>query len=253
MWIRVLSIAGLGGLFSILSLSAAAQDPKKGLPTDVVPSTFRAYLVTDDRFPPIKTPEGKEVTDPRNRTGKIHCLVCENGLAPVVATFVRAEAKTLGADSGVVKLAKSLDAMIPKYRADKLAGFVMFLPLENKGKTVKITTPDGKETSIEADEEYPDEEVEKREEYVKDVLELAKAANVPNVPFGLAAKKSQALTAWKIKETDQVTVIVYYRMRKVGGKPMNPGVWTFEKTADLDDAKIAEILKSVETAITGKK
>ena len=79
--------------------SVPAQDakpqPKLVIPPDVVPSTFRAFLVTDSRFPPLKEGEGKDATEvpnPLNRSGKIHCLVCENGLAPVVAIFVRPQA-----------------------------------------------------------------------------------------------------------------------------------------------------------------
>ena len=47
-----------------------------------------------------------------------------------------------------------------------------------------------------------------------------------------------------MKDTDEVTVVVYNRMRVVG-KP-----WHFAKDADLTDEKIDEILKSVEKAIT---
>src|SRR5262245_22860803 len=125
------------GLLGLVGLVAPAQDPKPEpklvLPPDVVPSTFRAFLVTDNRFPPVKvvtritdekdkkeTEKVTEQDDPRNRTGKIHCLVCEYGLSPVVAVFVRSEATKLGPKSGVARLTKQLDEIIPKYRADKL-------------------------------------------------------------------------------------------------------------------------------------
>ena len=73
------------------------------------------------------------------------------------------------------------------------------------------------------------------------------ALNVPYVPFGLAADKSKALSEWGIKDTDEVTVIVYNRMRRVG-KP-----WTFEKSADVTDEKVTEILNAAEGAIAGRK
>jgi hypothetical protein len=261
MRLRVL-FGAAAGLLGLVGLVASAQDPKPEpklvLPPDVVPSTFRAFLVTDGRFPPLKIKtivNGKEKeteqTDPRNRTGKIHCLVCEYGLSPVVAVFVRAEANKLGPKSGVAKLTKQLDALIPKYRADKLAGFVAFLNLEGGKKTIKIPGAEGgTEVTLAVDKEYPDDE--KRDVYAKDIRDFATALNVPNVPFGLAADKSDAITAWKIPEKDaDVTVVVYYRMRQVG-KP-----WVFpmdsDNKSDLTDEKIAEILKSVETAITGRK
>ena len=239
------------GLVALGGFVALAQDPKVNYPPDVVPATFRAFLVTDSRFPPVKEGEGKDAKDlpnPLNRTGKIHCLVCENGLAPVVAVFVRNEAGSLGADSGVAKLAKNLNALIPKYRADKLAGFVMFLNLEGGKQSIKIPGAEGgTETTLTVDKEYPDESYEKRDKYAADIRKLAEAVNTPYVPFGLAPNKSDSVTGWKIGEKDDVTVIVYYKMRMVG-QP-----WRFAKAADLTDEKVAEILKSAESAIVGKK
>jgi hypothetical protein len=248
-------IASTVAFVALVGFAAIAQDPKADskvtYPPDVVPATFRAFLVTDSRFPPVKEGEGKDAKEspnPLNRTGKIHCLICENGLAPVVAVFVRNEAKALGSDSGVAKLAKSLNALVPKYRADKLAGFVMFLNLEGGKQSIKIPGAEGgTEQTLTVDKEYPDDTVENRERYAKDIRELANAVNTPYVPFGLAPNKSDSVAAWKIGEKDDVTVIVYYKMRMVG-QP-----WRFAKAADLTDEKVSEILKSAENAIVGKK
>jgi hypothetical protein len=254
MRIRTVSAAGLLGL---VCLTALAQDPKTPLPADVIPSPFRAFLVTDGRFPPLqdaegnllKGPDGKNLPDPRNRQGQIHCLVCEAGLAPVVAIFARADLDTLQPDSGLGKLTKRLDELIPKYRSDKLAGFVMFLRLEGGTKvvTVKTKLADGSEaeTKVEQDLEFPDDE--KRDVHAKKIEAFAAALDVPNVPFGLAAEKSKALTAWGVQDTDEVTVIFYQRMRVVG-QP-----WRFARDADLTDAKIDEMLKAVQAAIRGRK
>lgn len=249
MRIRVLFATGLAGLLCLLSVASRAQEPKAKLPPDVVPATFRAFLVTDGRFTAVKTPDGKEQTDPRNRTGKIHCLVCENGLAPVIAIFVRADPTTLGRDKGVAELVTRANAMIanPKYRANKLAAFVMFLRLESGTKTVTVKTmQDGGEveTKVKQDLEYPDDE--NRDEQAAKVRDFAVALNTPYVPFGLAAEKSKALTEWGIKDTDEVTVVVYYRLRKVAAP------WTFRSAMDLTDEKINEILKTVESAMANK-
>lgn len=234
-----------------------ALDLKVPLPPDVIPGSFRMFLVKDNRFEPLKDldgkllkgPTGKDVQSPKNREGKIHCLVCENGLAPMVAVFVKADAKSVGPDSGVGKLAKALNALVPKYRADKLSGFVAFLNLESGPKvvTVKTKRADGTEAEekVEQDMEYPDDE--KRDEFTKDIRDVADGLNVPYVPFGLAPQKSKAITAWGVKDTDEVTVVVYYRMRRVGA------AFTFEKAADLTDEKVAEILKTAEKAILQQK
>jgi hypothetical protein len=170
---------------------------------------------------------------------------------------VGAFAKSIAPDSGVGKLAKGLNAMIPKYRADKLGGFVAFLRHDfmdlpegqrvNKIVTVKAKRADGSEfeEKSEQDLEYPDEE--KRDVHAKDVRDLAEALNVPYVPFGLAPAKSKANTAWGVGETDEVTVVVYYRMRRVGMP------FVFKSAADLTDEKVAEILKTVEKAILEQK
>jgi hypothetical protein len=251
MRMRVLFLAA--GCAVAAGLAAGAQEPKAAprpaVPANVIPSTFRAFLVTDNRFPPLRDGQGKDAVErpnPLNRAGKIHCLVCENGLAPVVAVFVRPEAKAFGAESGLAKLARGVNALIPKYRADKLAGFVMFLNLEGGKKAIKIPGAEGgTETALTVDREYPDDE--KRDDYAAQIRDFANAVDTPNVPFGLAADKSDAVSAWKIGEKDDVTVIVYYRMRVVG-QP-----WRFAKHADLTDAKVAEILKAVESAITERR
>ncbi|MCE9565255.1 MAG: hypothetical protein K8U57_24750 [Planctomycetes bacterium] len=262
---RLFVAAGFLALAGLISQPSTAQEPKTvpdlklELPPDVVPGTFRMFLVKDGRYEPLKDiegkllkgPTGKDIQSPKNREGKIHCLVCENGLAPMVAAFVRTDAKDLGPDSGVGKLAKGLNALVPKYRADKLSGFVAFLQLESGPKvvTVKSKRPDGTEfeEKIEQDMEYPDEDDKKRDEFSENIGALAAGLNVPNVPFGLAPKKSKANTAWGVKDTDEVTVIVYYRMRRVGM------AWTFEKAADLTDEKVAEILKAAEKAFLHQK
>ena len=255
----ILATPILAVLIALSCLAAGAQEPKTVLPPDVLPSTFRMFMVTDNRFEPLKDeegnflkgPDGKNVPSPKNRTGKIHCLVCEYGLNPTVAIFVRTDAKMLGADSGVGKLTKQVNALIPKYRSDKLGAFVAFLRLDFDGKagtkivTVKTKRPDGTEIEekVEVDQEYPDDE--KRDIYANDIRDLEAALPAPNVPFGLAPEKSKAISAWKIGD-DEVTVIFYYRMRIIG-QP-----WRFAKAADLTDEKIAEIIKSIESMFAAK-
>ena len=163
----------------------------------MVPSTFRAFLVTDSRFPPLKEGEGKDAKErpnPLNRAGKIHCLVCENGLAPVVAVFVRPEAKAFGAESGLAKLASGINGLIPKYRSDKLAGFVMFLNLDGGKKAIKIPGAEGgTETALTVDQEYPDDE--KRDTYTAQIREFANAVNTPNVPLRAGGQASRTRPA----------------------------------------------------------
>lgn len=232
--------ATTGWLLAVAALAARAQDPKPApLPKNVVPSAYRAQLVVDDRFrEPVKYLDGSTGPDPRNRTGKMHCLVCEYGLSPVVAVFVRADPKDGKVAPGLAKLAKATDALIPKYRSDKLSAFVSFLTLEGGPKLVKQA--DGTET--EAPKEYPDDE--NRDARAKDVKDFYTSAMTPNVPFSLGPTTSPVVTGFGIGD-EPVTVVVYNRLRIVNR-------WAL-KAEDLTDAKIAEILSATEAMITGPK
>jgi hypothetical protein len=261
---RILFASILGGLLSFCSFSATAEDLKPKLPDNVVPSAFRAFLVTDGRFPNSKTPDGKELIDPRNRTGKIHCLVCENGLAPVIAIFVKLDANGTAAlkDSGLADLLIKTNRMIslPHFRAHKLASFVMFLRLQDGTKEVTVKSVQEKsevETKVKVDLEYPDEDDLNRVKYVDDIKNYATTLNVPNIPFGLAADKSRALEDWyklaTLGMTDEdkkveagVTVVLYYRMRKVNA-------WRFKDAASLKEEDVTKILKETEAVMTDKK
>src|SRR5689334_9383981 len=102
----------------------------------------------------------------------------------------------------------------------------MLLNLEGGKKSITIPGAEGgTETTLTVDQEFPDDE--KRDDYVAQIRDFANALNAPNVPFGLAANKSDAVSACKIGEKDDITVIVYDRMRIVG-QP-----WRFAKHSDL--------------------
>ncbi len=222
------------------ALAAAATAARGATLANVVPATFRAQLVVDNRFKaPVKTADGKEGPDPRNRTGKIHCLVCENGLSPTIAIFVRADLKGVDATSGLGKLIKGTDALIPKYRSDKLAGYAMFLKLEGGDKLVKVKGAGGSETEEKAPKEYPDDE--KRDVYVQEIATFAGTVNADNVPFGLAPTSSPSIKEFGIGDAVPVTVIIYNRFRMAQR-------WEF-KMDEITDAKITEILEATERMI----
>lgn len=266
---------GMCGLALALAAAAAAQDkaagPSRGRKGEPVPATFRAFLVVDDRFPSKADPAAKDkdappLRDPRDRTAKIHCLVCETGLSPAVAVFVRADPKTLGPDSGVVKLAARLNELVRTRRADKLAGWVHFLRLEGPPKAVPV--PGGRPDAgpVELDAEYPDDE--RRDEYARSVGDLAKAARdqaaalevdarrkagdktgggEPRLllPFGLAPARGKTADAWGIGPDDEVTVVLYNRMRVADR-------WAFKADGPTDQ-QIDEIAAAVAALLDGKR
>jgi hypothetical protein len=227
-----------------LAFQAASNTARGATVANVVPSTFRMQLIVDNRFKQlVKGTDGTEGLDPRNRTGKMHCLVCEYGLSPVVAIFVRSDLKNAKATDGLAKLIKGTDALIPKYRSDKLAAFTAYLKLEGGTKVVTVKGPDGNEDKVTAAKEYPDDE--KRDLYAKDLKDYATAVSADNVPIGLAPTTSPSVTAFGVDEGTQVTVIIYNRVRMAQR-------WEL-KLEDLTDEKIGEILNATEEMITGKK
>lgn len=226
---------------------------------NAVPSPFRSYIVYDGRYP---------LDNPKNRQDKMHCLVCENGLAPVVAIFSRTV--PADGDAPLARLMKALHPLIPKYRGDRFAAFVIFLRTEAGQKEVVVKRPDGSETKLTLDKEFPDDDRTKevvdggdpkkppqflfeREEEVKAIrgeLDSSKPlggfaalVDTPNIPLGLAATRSRQTTDFGIQDTDEITVILYNRL-------FIEKRWSF-KPNELDDAKIAEIAAAAEQTILG--
>ncbi len=287
---RVLVVAGL---LAVAGFAARAQEPEPQQTvrvagcsvvsairhSNVVPATFRAQLVVDNRFSPkVAQPKNDDDRDPRDRTGKIHCLVCEHGLSPMVAVFVRdtVAIDKLQATDGLSKLIKGADALVqePRNRADKLAAFTMFLKLEGKKKPILLDkplvkipsdlgtyrscgTPERSEQEkkeeeekkknlndkeVMVDREYPHDDM--RDAKVLEVKNYADVVKVGNVPFGLHPEKSDSITAFMIGDAP-VTVIIYNRLRIVRR-------WEL-KLDDLTDGQVLEILDATEEMIRGKK
>ena len=249
--VRMFAACGL-----LAASTVAAQEPKDppaaaapastAQPGQRVPSTFRGYIVVDDRFPKGVPPAAPDERDPRDRTNKIHCPVCENGLSPTVAVFVRADAKDPAVAAGVGKLATALNKLIPDpdYKAYKPGAFVMFLKIEGDPKAVTITAPDGTKMELELDAEYPDDE--KRDVYATEIRDLANAVKTPNVVFGLAPVKSKSSEAWAIGADDEVTVVTYNRLRVANR-------WKFKAADGPTDEQVQEIIAAFKETMTGEK
>lgn len=204
-----------------------AQEPAEVDPA-AVPGPFRLYVVTDGRFPPKPaTPDAKPSPDARDRTGKLHDFVTEQGLNPVVAVFTRAAPAD---DGAAAKVARGLAGMF----ADKslggtsLGAFVAFLTLEKEFAADDQRTPDGGFV---------------RDEKANAVRTLADAVKAPRVPFGLAAAKSEPLTQWGVTDADETVVVVYNRMRVVKRFAYPAGAF--------DDAALKEVLAAAR-GVAGK-
>ncbi|MFO0935846.1 MAG: hypothetical protein U0798_04925 [Gemmataceae bacterium] len=194
-------------LLSFVSAPALAQDAGKSLKAgDPMPGPFRMFVVSDERF---------DAKSPNIRTGKLHCFVCEAELNPTVAVFSRTTAAT---ESAAVKMAGMLNELVNTHRTDRFGAFVAFLTLAK---------------------DYQEEDG--RDEKAKVVRDVAAQAKLTGVPFGLAAGKSAATDLYGLKETDDLTVIFFNRMKVVK-------VWTFS----ADKPPTAEDLKAISDTIKEK-
>ena len=194
---------------------ATAQDEKAkpAAPAEAgVPAGFRALVVVDDRYPPKAAPAGKKAErDPRDRTLKIHDLVTEQGLNPVVAVFSRTLPKA--DDAPVTKLIRQLDAVALKHRGNNLAAFVGFLTLDKE---------------FPQDERRTDKGEYLRDEQLKAVRDLGGQLKAPRVVLALAAGRSPTLDAWGVSPDDDVVVVLYHKMRVVQR-------WAFKAGGPSDD------------------
>src|SRR5262249_10956317 len=163
----------------LLVVAASAQDkkpPAKGVlkPGDDLPGTFQPYNVN-----------GKN-------KGRFHCLVCQHGLNPVAAVFVK------GTDNleGVGALLQALDAAAMNKKNEKagLAAFAIFI-----------------------DEQLPDVvgNDDKREELAKKLDDIA--GKLDRVVLALEGRGN--LEKYQLNPDAEGTLLLYNKLKIVEFKP----------------------------------
>lgn len=203
----------LFGMFAPTVLLLAAEDS-----VEWIPQGFTSYLVVDRRY---ASSEPMAKKDDRDRTGKLHNLINENGLYPVVMVFSRTVPTE--ATHPLVPLIKKLQELqdVPRYRAARLGTFVIFLTLEK-----------------------PFQDDPLRDIRITEVKKFSETANVVMVPFGLAESDSEAVKAFKIAPEDDITVIAYNRLKVVQR-------WKFSKDSGPSATELDEIAAAVNKMIPG--
>ena len=208
-------------LFALAAVSA--QEPPAVPPTKPkaeaatkggdVPSAFRSFLVWDRRY---------DTSDVRNRTNKPHCVVCANGLNPVVAVFAP-KIPTDPADP-LVKLLQDIDQAVVDRKEASFSAVANFLVL-----------PD--ELQFDA----------QRDKFADEAKALAEQSKLRAIPVGLAQKKSKATAAWKLDDNkaESVTVVFYNHLQVVE-------LWTFEDGKPTAADRKA-IIDAIEKEVPAKK
>lgn len=200
-------------LFVCFAVTASAQ------PTgDPIPAGFRSYIVTDERYAPRPTTDGKPgERDPRDRTNRMHDMVTELGLKPTLAIFTR---NPPSADSPIAQLIKRVGELPVAQKK-----------LLDRGKPISLINPFVIFLSLQ--KEYPEDEA--RDVEAQKVRDLATALKAPAVVYGLAASKSPQTDAWKIDANQDTVVILYNRMKTVQR-------WDVPAGQTLSEEQIQQIL-----------
>ena len=204
------------GALAFVAVSVGAQEPEpKQAAKDgaTIPSTFRSFIVSDKRT---------DAKDPLNRTDKLHCLVCENNLNPVVAVFARSQPKN--AEDPLAKLVVELKKLLgnEKYKAQNFASFVIFVTLEKE---------------FQSDD--------KRDTFAGAIRTWGESIGAGPVVLGLTGQTGDAAKTWNLNKDDDITVVLYHRMKPVQ-KP-----WTFAEGA-MADADVKAIIAATETELAKK-
>ncbi len=178
------------------------EKPKAGLKVgDELPGPFAPYNVT-----------GK-------RRGKFHCLVCEQGLNPVVMVVVRGT--DFNKDTPVGKLLAGLDQAVKKHERQRLAAFAVFLDDDLKD----VVTEDDKREML----------AKRLEEDLPGLTRLV---------LTLASK--DVLEKYPLDPEAEVTVVLYDHLKVVAHHAFPKGGLKDEKQAQ---ALVDEAVKK----LTGKK
>jgi hypothetical protein len=188
-------------LMSFLLIGASSQEkpaPKKDRKSDEQPSTFQPYNVT-----------GKF-------KGRFHCLVCQYGLNPVAAVFVR------GTDNleGVAALLQKLDEAVKKNEKARLASFAVFV--------------DDKLTDVVGDNDEREALASKLEEV---------SGKLERVVVALESKGN--LEKYRLDPEAEVTLVLYNRLKIVEVRPVTK--------AQLSKEGIPNLVNEIVAKLTAKK
>lgn len=184
-------------ILTALAVPVQAQDGGSGLkPDSFLPGPFHSFVATGEH------------------AGRLHCLVCANGLNPTVMIFTR-DVPEAGKPMG--ELLKQIDAMIAKYPGVKTGAFVVVLS-EDVG--------DG-------------EKYDKRTALAGKAADAAKALGLSRVV--LALDTATGPKTYNLDPANQ-DVIVFYHKHKV--------LANYTYGADkLPGGDVAKIVKEVEKTI----
>lgn len=189
----------------VVGSMVVGQEPAPGKSTgqvgQLIPGPFPCYNINGER------------------AKKVHCLVVQNELNPVVAIFSTVVPQN--ADDPVGGLLAKVEDLIAKNKSAKLGAFAIFLTLEqdllaDKNSDAKIAQLEGMVTNLK----------------LKELI------------VGLEHPQAKAVSNWGIGTKDVVTVVLYDRHKVIARY-----AFTVEKDKELTKKNVDEIAAAVEKMV----
>lgn len=179
------------------------------LAADPIPGTFRSWIVLDNRF---------AAKEDGYRVGKLHCLICEQGVYPTLAVIARTPPEDK--DSPMFGLFALQDTLTEKYRSLKFGAFSIFISMEKEFQN----------------DDYREKSIAKVESSLKEAPPKRVSVGLAELKKNIDGKEvdNPALTALKIGEADEITVLLYNRMSVVQR-------WAFAKDKPPTETDLAII------------
>ncbi len=230
---RPCCLLGLIATLALLlpELHGGGEEFKSGLgPGRLIGGPFLPYTLNDRLTKAERAKARKEEKDDKEiaaLTGRFHCMVCEYGLKPVVAIFVREDpdAKADANEGAVQELLKKVDEAVERHQASYLNSFVIFL------------TPEARSSITEKKEEDTEKlvtEAVARAKLTERLTPLANSLNHVVVGFFPA----ENLKGWDIAKQPGVTVMVYAKHKVLANHAFAEG--------KLKSAEVEQVIKGVD-------
>jgi hypothetical protein len=210
---KLLNLSILSLITALLHTGAATAQEKSGpQPGEFLPGSFAPFNLNG----PSK--------------GLYHSLVCEYGLHPVVAVFVRERRD--GKDEGVRELLQKLDEMLPRFQADGLHAFAVILSPDAQSSVFQEKTEG-------VDKVLQEEELrEKLRARLEPVATGFKGLVVSTYP-------AQGPAGYNLNPKAEVTVVVYDRLKVRAN-------WAFRE-GQLTSRGIQQVITGVEKVLQTRK
>jgi hypothetical protein len=221
--VRLAACAALAVAFGVL-----AQEKKEAPPaakTDEVTTGFRAYVVSEPRFPP---------EDIRNRTGKMQDLVTDHGLDPTIAVFSREIPKDV--NHPLAAVIKKLDALaaLKEYKARRLGAFFVFLALTDEFRK----DPPTRDTKLKEAAQFASGVMSKLTTIGVSEAAVSDEGGQPLVPA--------QVSAMGVAPEDDYVIVFYYKFNVVKR-------WKFKAATPPGDAELKELEAEVAKLLAPKK